>query len=151
MRDDGSFVATWTDFRDLEVRLYDASGSPLTDDISVAERGFDPALVTRGNGDFLVLWSEDPHPGRPPSQILGRRFAADAAFASSSQNPDTRGIRGQRFRTSSAGSADTDRDGIADGVDNCPSVPNEDQLDVAGDGYGDACVCRMWSSRPARA
>lgn len=34
---------------------------------------------------------------------------------------------------------DTDMDGIPDDVDNCPTVPNPDQLDTDGDGIGDAC------------
>ncbi len=34
---------------------------------------------------------------------------------------------------------DRDRDGIADVSDNCPDVPNEDQLDSDTDGIGDAC------------
>lgn len=34
---------------------------------------------------------------------------------------------------------DADDDGVPDGVDNCPSVPNQDQLDAAGNGTGDAC------------
>jgi len=34
---------------------------------------------------------------------------------------------------------DTDLDGIADSMDNCPSVPNHDQLDLDQDGIGDAC------------
>jgi hypothetical protein len=34
---------------------------------------------------------------------------------------------------------DEDGDGIADGEDNCPSVPNPNQLDTDGDGAGDAC------------
>lgn len=35
--------------------------------------------------------------------------------------------------------ADGDRDGIADGSDNCPSAANSDQKDSDGDGIGDAC------------
>ena len=34
---------------------------------------------------------------------------------------------------------DSDGDGIPDGLDNCPTVPNVDQFDSDGDGYGDAC------------
>ena len=34
---------------------------------------------------------------------------------------------------------DTDLDGVADEVDNCPSVPNLDQLNSDGTGEGDAC------------
>ncbi len=34
---------------------------------------------------------------------------------------------------------DTDEDGIADVDDNCPEVPNSDQTDTDGDGFGDAC------------
>ncbi len=34
---------------------------------------------------------------------------------------------------------DTDQDGIADGEDNCPGIPNIDQADRDGDGVGDDC------------
>lgn len=36
---------------------------------------------------------------------------------------------------------DTDGDGIRDGEDNCPSMPNMDQLDADGDGAGAVCDC----------
>lgn len=36
---------------------------------------------------------------------------------------------------------DSDGDGVADLVDNCPGVPNPDQADSDGDGVGDACCC----------
>jgi len=35
--------------------------------------------------------------------------------------------------------ADKDKDGVPDAADNCPRVPNPDQLDADQDGIGDAC------------
>ena len=37
------------------------------------------------------------------------------------------------------GNIDFDNDGIVDQIDNCVAVFNPDQLDVDGDGIGDAC------------
>lgn len=37
------------------------------------------------------------------------------------------------------GIIDDDNDSIADDIDNCPNIPNADQLDTDGDGMGDVC------------
>jgi hypothetical protein len=37
------------------------------------------------------------------------------------------------------GGTDTDGDGVPDSLDNCPTIPNPNQLDTDGDGVGDAC------------
>jgi cysteine-rich repeat protein len=34
---------------------------------------------------------------------------------------------------------DTDKDGVPNATDNCPTTPNKDQLDTDGDGKGDVC------------
>lgn len=40
--------------------------------------------------------------------------------------------------------ADSDGDGVRDGVDNCETVPNADQANSDGDALGDACDCGWW-------
>jgi len=46
------------------------------------------------------------------------------------------------------GSADNDADGIPEAQDNCPTVPNPDQLDSNADGKGDACSVNTPTSMP---
>jgi hypothetical protein len=40
---------------------------------------------------------------------------------------------------SAGGVADLDGDGVPDNVDNCPNIPNADQVDSDGNGTGDIC------------
>ncbi len=50
------------------------------------------------------------------------------------------GDNSDAFPNDPAESADIDMDGVGDNGDNCPIVPNGDQTDINGDGFGDACV-----------
>jgi hypothetical protein len=45
-------------------------------------------------------------------------------------------------------SPDTDADGIPDHLDNCPNVPNAEQLDGDGDGAGDLCDAKCDGGTP---
>jgi hypothetical protein len=45
--------------------------------------------------------------------------------------------------------ADLDNDGVADGLDNCPNVPNADQADSNHNGVGNACEARTVAKTPA--
>jgi YD repeat-containing protein len=47
-------------------------------------------------------------------------------------------VLGQDF---AADWADSDGDGVRDGLDNCPTTPNADQSNQDGDALGDACDC----------
>jgi DMSO/TMAO reductase YedYZ molybdopterin-dependent catalytic subunit len=43
------------------------------------------------------------------------------------------------FAVTVVGDVDTDGDGVADSVDNCPALPNPEQRDADGNGVGDLC------------
>jgi hypothetical protein len=53
------------------------------------------------------------------------------------------------FGVQCSDAVDTDGDGIADIMDNCPTVANPDQADSDDDGIGDACeIFRSWYVKP---
>lgn len=87
-------------------------------------------LIAPGRPDLSIvsLRTHMLETGRMPP--LGRNLVDEAGVA----------LLDQWIRSGlGMGVADTDRDGIADHVDNCPRSTNPSQLDSDGDGFGNAC------------
>ena len=94
------------------------------------------------NGEFvgcyqvsaLLVKASDGTPGYDDTSNPGSEYklwiSQDPTFANSRSKTDN-------FKVLPL--ADTDGDGVPDVNDNCPNVPNSDQADSDGDGFGDAC------------
>ena len=95
----------------------------------------------RVGGELVVNTERAGAQTRPSVAIAGDALLV-AWLSASSSNPDLDGIFVRRLElaASDAPLGDVDADGVPDRVDNCATVPNPDQTDAAGDGYGDECV-----------
>ncbi len=88
--------------------------------------GTEPGLVaywTFDDGDGQTLLDRT---GRGNNGRLGNSTATDA------EDP-------QWIMSYAPVDQDQDEDGVVDFLDNCPSIPNPDQMDTDGDGTGNAC------------
>jgi acetyltransferase-like isoleucine patch superfamily enzyme len=109
-------------------RHLDADGGLLGAEVTIvsgASRRFHEkaSVAMGGDGSVVVAWET----------FEGRSHSVYARVA-----PNHSGDGGGGGDP--GGGADRDGDGVIDALDNCPTVPNPDQLDAADDGYGDDCV-----------
>jgi carbonic anhydrase/acetyltransferase-like protein (isoleucine patch superfamily) len=108
--------------------------------------------------DYVAIWGDAPNPAGEEIEV-GLEYVLDP-LAFDADGPDSfppspddvliaffnvnEGNDQNEQIYDAAGLVDSDGDGDGDGVpdsmDNCPTVPNADQLDSDGDGFGDACV-----------
>jgi carbonic anhydrase/acetyltransferase-like protein (isoleucine patch superfamily) len=119
---DGSFFVVWNSHEQdgssngVFGRGFDRRGAPLGGEIQINDRTVSsqtqPAVALGRTGDLVVTW-------------------ANTGEAS--------GVYAKRYHFSGS-TGDLDRDGVLDGLDNCPTVANPDQEDANGDGFGDDCV-----------
>jgi carbonic anhydrase/acetyltransferase-like protein (isoleucine patch superfamily) len=127
VRDGGDFFVVWScatasDAADVIAVQFDREGRRVGGELVVnTERAgaqTRPSVAIAGNG-LLVAWLS----------TLTLNAGLDGLF-----------VRRLELAASDGPLGDLDSDGVPDRVDNCPTVPNPDQIDAASDGYGDECV-----------
>jgi len=122
---DGGFVVLWQSNGSsgsdpigfsIQRRFFDAAGDPVGEQLQVNSYATGeqqmPVVGRFPDGQFVVAWESTASPGD------------DADGTSILLIPV---------------GTDTDDDGVADEVDNCPGIANPSQTDSDGDGSGDPC------------
>ncbi len=141
MGNDGSFCAFWSNGREISPaqgirgRCFDRRGRSEGDEFNVSrDRARDlsggfhafPAVAIGADGTLVVVWHRSVDAFKGSLGLFGRRYRHIGSGGGNPGGP--------------CSDADSDSDGVTDDCDNCPTVPNSDQVDVGGDGFGDACV-----------
>ncbi len=103
-----------------------------------------PDTFVTGSFFVGVMFTDDQGPGRYPAALDQSVPNAGESWVTTSlditnANPNSSVFAGN-WLVRALGSSDIDADGIDDLNDNCPTLPNPDQSDSDGDGFGDACV-----------
>ena len=80
---DGGFVVAWEAYRqtipEISVRIFDADGSPVRNEISLAQ-GNDPALAVGPDGEIVVVWMAAEPGGRRRYFVALQRLSPSGAL-----------------------------------------------------------------------
>jgi hypothetical protein len=141
----GAFIANFATVSDAPAQMQTAAnGNLLAANFSGDQRGvvefdagggvighYSPAGLHLVNGVFEL----------PNGNLLvtSRSTHAGVHEISRSGNLVDSKLSGRECRLIEFVKQDADRDGIGDGIDNCPAAPNADQANADGDNLGDAC------------
>lgn len=99
--------------------------------------GETPPAPLQDNGDSVVTINAPQTFGPHTVEVTYKPISFSPT--GSDDNSDVTSETTSVTFTFTVGSADSDRDGILDSGDNCPSVSNGDQANMDGDAFGDAC------------
>ncbi|MEM7246500.1 MAG: hypothetical protein AAF533_14205 [Acidobacteriota bacterium] len=134
---EGTYLRTGLPFDEDVPPVFPATGFVLPFR-AIGERGVveDCANLVDDDDDSLADCDDDEcltqHPCLPPELLCedGRDDDGDGLF--DCDDPDC-------YRLVTCDQADSDRDGVPNAADNCLAVSNPRQLDIDGNGIGDAC------------
>ena len=131
------------------VRAINYCGAPGTNIIGCSWVGGDGMAVVRRSdaNSEAVLWVHEyghnvglGHNTDSRYIMYGVDYGTNNAVSATECDTYHSPSSGARATETQAGACtDADGDGVQDGIDNCPTVPNPDQADSNGNGVGDAC------------
>ncbi len=119
----------------LAASVADLDGDTVPD-LVTANRNSDDVSVLLGNGDGTFQAAVSFPAGEQPSSLAVADLDGDTVPDLVTANEVSDDVS---VLLSQAPEPDGDGDGIPDAEDNCTEVPNANQRDSNGDGYGNAC------------
>jgi len=111
------------------LRICPVAWDPDNDPLAWTFEGLPPDAYLDGN---CIVW---PTTGRDAGHRAHFRVTVSDGRSWDAMSFDVQVLNPREL----ADCGDTDMDGVCDIADDCPNVPDQDQLDVDGDSLGDAC------------